>query len=145
MRLTMNPDKTLLTAKLFRGFADPSRLAILQALRAGALTVGEIVEATGLSQPNVSNHLACLRDCGLVMTESNGRFVHYALSDARVERLLRLADELLAEVARGVYECVNYVSPARNIRPRVPSHHKSKENGTQTARARRKRTRSNGK
>lgn len=142
MRLTMNPDKTLLTAKLFRGFADPSRLAILQALRAGALTVGEIVEATGLSQSNVSNHLACLRDCGLVMTESNGRFVHYALSEARVERLLRLADELLAEVARGVYECVNYAAPARNVRGTRAVPSRTKQNAARSVGARRKRKRS---
>jgi DNA-binding transcriptional ArsR family regulator len=52
-----------LQAKLFRGFADPSRLSVLVALRNGPLTVGEIVEATGLSQSNASNHLGCLRDC----------------------------------------------------------------------------------
>jgi len=97
-----------LQAKLFRGFADASRLAILQALRAGPMTVGELVEATGLSQSNVSNHLGCLRDCGLVASEQDGRFVYYELSDKRVGQFLRLADELLAEVARGVYECTRY-------------------------------------
>lgn len=97
-----------LTAKLFRGFADPSRLAILEALRKGPVSVSEIVAATGLSQPNVSNHLSCLRDCGLVVSEQEGRFVRYQLSDSRVSQLLSLADELLAEVARGVYECTRY-------------------------------------
>ncbi|MGD2158330.1 MAG: metalloregulator ArsR/SmtB family transcription factor, partial [Anaerolineales bacterium] len=65
-------------AKLFRGFSDPSRLKILEVLRSGSLTVGEIVEKTGLSQPNTSNHLSCLRDCGLVLAEQNGRFVTYS-------------------------------------------------------------------
>jgi DNA-binding transcriptional ArsR family regulator len=97
-----------LKAKLFRGFSDPSRLAILNALRAGPLTVTDIVESTGLSQPNVSNHLACLHDCGLVHREQDGRFVRYQLSDERVDELLRLADELLADVAKGVYECTRY-------------------------------------
>ncbi len=92
-------------AKLFRGFADPSRLAILEALRDGSRTVGEIVEATGLSQSNVSNHLACLRDCGIVVGVQRGRFVSYQISDDRVVALLRLADELVADVAKGVYEC----------------------------------------
>ena len=73
-----------LQAKLFRGFADPSRLSVLMALRAGPLTVSEIVEATGLSQSNASNHLGCLRDCGLVVAEQAGRFVTYHLSDDRV-------------------------------------------------------------
>ena len=69
------PDRTRLAAKLFRGFADPSRLAILQALRDGPRSVGQLVATTGLSQPNVSNHLACLRDCGLVASERVGRRV----------------------------------------------------------------------
>lgn len=97
-----------LQAKLFRGFSDPSRLSILEALRDGPLTVSEIVEATGLTQSNVSNHLGCLRDCGLVTAKSEGRFAYYQLSDSRVDRLLRLADELLADVAKGVYECTRY-------------------------------------
>ena len=95
-------------AKLFRGFADSSRLAILGALRTEPLTVNEIVQATGLSQPNTSNHLACLRDCGLVLCEAEGRHMRYRLSDERVRMLLALADELLAEVAQGVYECARY-------------------------------------
>ncbi len=100
-----------LKAKLFRGLADPSRLGILEALRAGPCTVGEIVQATGLNQPNVSNHLRCLWDCGLVQRERQGRFVRYRLSDPRVESLLGLADQVLAEVARGLYACTRYQQP----------------------------------
>ncbi|NOX61642.1 MAG: winged helix-turn-helix transcriptional regulator [Chloroflexi bacterium] len=97
-----------LKAKFFRGFGDPSRLRIIEALREGPRTVGEIVEITGLSQSNVSNHLACLRDCGLVVAERNGRFVSYQLSDERVTAILTLAESLLADAARGVYECTRY-------------------------------------
>jgi ArsR family transcriptional regulator, cadmium/lead-responsive transcriptional repressor len=105
--LAANPTSLALQAKLFRGFADPSRLSIMETLRAGEMTVSEIVEATELGQSNISNHLACLRDCGLVTAEQDGRYVRYHLSDPRVEQLLALADELLADVARGVYECVH--------------------------------------
>jgi DNA-binding transcriptional ArsR family regulator len=98
-------------AKLFRGFADSSRLAILEALRDGNCTVSEVVELTGLSQSNVSNHLACLRDCGLVTAEQRGRFVIYQLSDERVDQLLRLSDELLVTVAQGIYQCTHYTEP----------------------------------
>ncbi len=95
-------------AKLFRGFADPSRLSILTVLCTGSRNVGEIVELTGLSQPNVSNHLRCLSGCGLVDNERNGRHICYRLSDPRVARLLRLAEELLVHVAAGVYTCPGY-------------------------------------
>ena len=114
MPMTVQAQAVELQAKLFRGFADPSRLSILDALRDGPRTVGEIVSATRLNQSNVSNHLGCLRDCGLVVSAQEGRFVRYELSDKRVDRLLNLADELLADVAKGVYECTRYtVEPKR--------------------------------
>ena len=106
----MTPETTNLSvkARFFRGFSDPSRLKILEALRAGELTVGDIVKQTALSQSNVSNHLSCMRDCGLVAAEQRGKFVAYRLSDPRVDELLTLAEMLLADVARGVYECTRY-------------------------------------
>ena len=110
MILTQSTDATLLKAKLFRGFADSSRLAILEALRNGPATVSTIVDATRLSQSNVSNHLACLRDCGLVVSTQQGRYVIYQLSDPRVDQLLGLAEGLLADVASGVYACTRYQS-----------------------------------
>lgn len=110
MLLLANPKSIEIQAKLFRGLSDPSRLSILESLRDGAMTVSEIVEETGLSQSNVSNHLGCLRDCGLVAAEQQGRFVYYELSDKRVGQLLTLADELLADVAKGVYDCTRYNS-----------------------------------
>ncbi len=77
MLLTAQAQSTSLRAKLFRGGADPSRLAILEVLRTGSRTVGEIVEATGLTQSNASNHLGCLRDCGLVAATQQGKYVSY--------------------------------------------------------------------
>src|SRR5213595_656132 len=106
--LTHVPQATAIKAKLFRGFSDMSRLSILEALRDGPRTVGAIVEKTGLSQSNVSNHLRCLADCDLVISTPQGRYTLYQLSDPRVGTLLGLADELLSDVARGIYECTRY-------------------------------------
>src|SRR3989304_2600296 len=83
MLMTAQANAVALKAKLFRGFADPSRLSIVEALRAGPLTVSQIAAVTVLSQPNASNHLSCLRDCGLVVSEQQGRYVRYQLSDRR--------------------------------------------------------------
>ena len=115
MLITSTPSSIELQAKLFRGFADPSRLAILETLREGERTVSDLVQTTGLTQPNVSNHLSCLRDCGLVTVRQQGRFAYYSLSDERVAQLLLLADDLLAEVARGVYECTRYAAPKGQV------------------------------
>ena len=111
MFLTADTTNLSVKARFFRGFSDPTRLRILETLRNGELTVGAIVEQTGFSQSNVSNHLACLRDCGLVATEQRGKFVEYRLSDPRVDELLTMAEALLADVARGVYECTRYNIP----------------------------------
>lgn len=111
MLLAAEKTSLALKAKLFRGFSDASRLSILEALRARPLTVSEIIKATGLSQSNTSNHLRCLRDCGLVSAESVGRQVTYRLSDERVHDLLGLAEAILSDVARGVYECTRYENP----------------------------------
>jgi len=111
MLIAANPTTLALRAKLFRGFSDPSRLAILDALRDGPSAVGEIAEATGLTQPNTSNHLACLLDCGLVTREQRGKFAYYTLADERVAALLDLCDGLLADVAEGVYGCTRYARP----------------------------------
>lgn len=108
MLATANAQALALKAKLLRGFSDPSRLAIIQTLGEGPRSVTEVVEATGLSQSNVSNHLGCLHDCGLVSREQIGRYVYYGLSDHRVITLLDIADDLLADVAQSIYECVNF-------------------------------------
>jgi DNA-binding transcriptional ArsR family regulator len=102
-----------LKAKLFRGFSDPSRLSILESLRSGPKSVGEVVLAAGRAQSSVSTHLACLYECGLVSREQRGKFVYYRLSDERVDEILRLGDILLADVAKSVYECTRYDSEER--------------------------------
>jgi DNA-binding transcriptional ArsR family regulator len=98
-------DLDRLSARLFRGLGDPSRLALLEALRAGEANVGDLVARTGLSQPSVSTHLACLLGCGLVTREQRGRFAFYGLSDPGVADLLTLARRLLVTVATGVADC----------------------------------------
>src|SRR5687767_9849785 len=92
-------------AKFFRGLSDPSRLALLEALRDGEHTVSELVTTTGLSQSNTSGHLACLRECGLVESRSEWRKVYYRLAGAHVEQLLEEADLVLAKVAERIAAC----------------------------------------
>jgi DNA-binding transcriptional ArsR family regulator len=107
------------TVKLFRGLADPSRLAVLQALRDGPLCVSEVVRLTGLSQPNASEHLACLHDCGLAVRERRGKFVYYGVADKRVIRLLEEAEAILEAVAPGVLAGPRYGASEPPRRRRV--------------------------
>ena len=95
-------------AKLFRGLADPSRLRVLESLRDGPRCVSDVVQATGLSQPNASSHLTCLWDCGLVDREQQGRFVFYRIADPRVASLLAVAADLLIPVGDQVFFFTRY-------------------------------------
>ena len=90
--------------KLFHGLSDSSRLAILTALRTGESGVGELADATGLSQPNVSKHLACLWGCGLVARERRGRQVFYRLI-AGIEDLFVAADGVLEQAGETIGAC----------------------------------------
>lgn len=105
---TLQARAIALKAKLYRGFADPSRLFILETLRAGPLSVHEIVERTGLTRTNVSNHLRCLSDCDLVTSESQGRYTFYQLSHPKIADLFQVTEEIVRDIARGMYECTNY-------------------------------------
>ena len=97
-----------LKAKLFRGLADSSRLAILEALRFGEKMVTEVVQITGLSQPNVSGHLTCLKDCGLLTSRQEGRCVFYAITDARMATLIEVAEAILFGISERIDSCSNY-------------------------------------
>jgi DNA-binding transcriptional ArsR family regulator len=109
-----------LTAKLFRGLGDMSRLRVLAALRDGPLTAGEVVTRTGLSQPNASMHLKCLGECGLVTWERDGRFVHYEIADKRVVKLLDQGEELLLHIGPLIAACPWYRQPGREARRTRP-------------------------
>lgn len=97
-----------LKGKLFRGFADTSRLSILETLRDGPKCVSDVARRAGLSQPNTSMHLACLEDCGLVARQRRGRFVEYRIADPLVLELLRASERLLGRVGERVFRCTRY-------------------------------------
>ena len=94
-------------AVLLHGLADRSRLSLVEALVRGARRVSDLVDETGLSQSNVSRHLACLWDCGLVERERRGREVHYSLVDG-LDALLLAADQVLAGTGDRVVACPRY-------------------------------------
>lgn len=99
-------------AKLFRGFADPTRLAILLALLKGERRVVDLVSEVGSSQPNVSAHLACLKDCGLVLDRPEGRQSFYRVALPEVLDVLRAAERVLAACGVAIDLCPNYATDA---------------------------------
>ncbi len=106
--MSIHLQKLSIKAKLFRGLGDSTRLSILETLREGEKTTSDIVKETKHNQSNVSNHLACLLDCGLVKNRREGKNIFYKLSNDKVTRLLKESDAIISEIAEGIYLCVNY-------------------------------------
>src|SRR5262245_50849210 len=96
-------------ACLFRGFGDASRLVIVRHLALGEHRVVDMTEHLGLAQSTVSKHLACLRDCGLVDSQPEGRASVFRLThpEATLE-LLSAAERLLGLTGDAVALCPNY-------------------------------------
>lgn len=76
----LTPELLDVIAERFKALAEPARLRLLSALRGGERTVGELMEATGLTQANVSRHLQLLFAAGFVRRRKAGLYVHYSLA-----------------------------------------------------------------
>lgn len=88
-------DKATEAARLLRLLANTNRLLLLCHLVAeGEMTVGALAEAVGLSQPALSQHLAMLREDGLVATRKAAQAVFYRLADPKAARLLEVLRDL---------------------------------------------------
>lgn len=85
-----------LHASVCKGLADPKRLLIINALRDGEMSVGEICEELDLPQANVSQHLAIMRERGLVNARKDGQFVYYSLTTLKIVEAVDLLREVMA-------------------------------------------------
>jgi DNA-binding transcriptional ArsR family regulator len=96
-------------ACLFHGFSDPSRLAIVRHLALGEHRVVDLTAHLGLAQSTVSKHLACLKDCGLVISRPQGRASMWSLNHTdAVMDLLSAAERLLDLTGDAVTLCPNF-------------------------------------
>jgi len=95
-------------SRLGRAMADPVRSRILMTLLDGPSYPAVLARDLELTRSNVSNHLACLRDCGIVATASEGRQTRYEIADPHLTRALNS----LLEVTLAVDESTPCVDPA---------------------------------
>ncbi len=89
-----------LYARVCKALADPKRLLIINELRDGPKAVGEIASALEISQPNVSRHLAVLRDRGFVIAERVSSNVQYSLASPKILRAMDLLREFMISEPR---------------------------------------------
>lgn len=83
--------------RLGRAMADPTRSRILLSLIGRPWHPGELAQELGLTRSNVSNHLTCLRGCGIVAATPEGRSTRYEIADPHLSKaLLAMVDVVLA-------------------------------------------------
>lgn len=95
-REALSPEAVELIAGRFRILGEPIRIRILQELEGGEKNVGELVEAIGSSQPNVSKHLRILQESGVVGRRQEGNLVYYTIADPAV---IALCDTVCSSVS----------------------------------------------
>ncbi len=86
-----------LHASVCKGFADPKRLILINALRNGEQSVTQLCETTGMTQSNASQHLAILKSKGLVTSRRQGKHVYYTVTSPKINGALDLLLEVMAE------------------------------------------------
>ena len=82
------------SAAVAKALADPKRLCVLQSLAAGELSVRDLSDRVGCHVPNMSQHLAVLRNSGLVLTRRDGNAIYYRLADPRILEACRLLQSI---------------------------------------------------
>ena len=89
-----------LQAEFCKGMAHPKRIYILSLLKEGEKTVNELAESAGISQANLSQHLALMRQLGLVKTRRSGLNVYYSVADHRIVEACELVRRAIGERLR---------------------------------------------
>lgn len=84
-------------ADRFRLLSEPVRLRILHLLREGEMTVGELTNRLGITQPNASKHLRTLQEAGILRRNQRGNLVYYSIRDESIFQLCEVVCDSLGE------------------------------------------------
>ena len=92
--------------KFFSSYSNPIRLAVLQQLRDREKTVSEIAEAIqDVSLTNLSNHLKCMRGCGILKVRREWRNLYYSVSDERILEIFSIARDVVRNISDAMESC----------------------------------------
>ncbi|RTE10169.1 ArsR/SmtB family transcription factor [Paenibacillus whitsoniae] len=92
-------------AKFMRGFSDKTRLQILESITHQEKTVSQIVDDLKGNQSNISQHLACLKGCGIIVGRQDGKYIYYSLRNKEIAQLLTVMDAVFHQVEEEVAAC----------------------------------------
>jgi DNA-binding transcriptional ArsR family regulator len=94
-----------LKAHFIHGLSNKVRLMILELLKSKEMTVNEIVKQSQISQSSISQHLSCLKGCGLVNSRQEGKYVYYQIKNNQILELLKLIDSVVESTEDDIQSC----------------------------------------
>lgn len=103
---TVDIDKKV---ELIHGFSNKIRLQILECIKDKEMTVSQIVETLAGNQSSISQHLACLRGCGLIVGRQEGKYVYYKIRNEQIRQLLMMFDDVLEVVQDDMGSCKSHL------------------------------------
>jgi len=95
--------------KFLHGFSNKTRIQILEGIKEEEKTVSQIVDDLNGNQSNISQHLACLKGCGLIVGRQDGKYVYYRVRNQLVRDLLTMFDVVLEDVHSDVACCEKHI------------------------------------
>ncbi|GLO68321.1 MULTISPECIES: ArsR/SmtB family transcription factor [Oceanobacillus] len=105
----METNKLDIKVKLIHGFSNKTRLLILESIKENEKTVSQIVEDINGNQSNISQHLACLKGCGIIVGRNEGKYCYYRLRNDHIKELLTMVDVVLSDVEKDITCCDNHI------------------------------------
>ena len=90
LELSQNPDKLKRVTRMMKALSNPGRLMVVDILLSEAepLAVSEVAERAGLTQSNASQHLKALEDCGVLVSERDGKHIRYRVLNPGIYKLM---------------------------------------------------------
>ena len=101
-------------AEYFKALAHPLRIAIIESLRHGELTVGQIIQKFGVAQANASQHLAVLRHNNVITARKQGTNVYYSVTNSAIHKLLDTANEIFKNRLRETRHMLKEIESKEN-------------------------------
>lgn len=95
--------------KFLHGFSHKTRIQILESIKEEEKTVSQIVNDLNGNQSNISQHLACLKGCGLIVGKQDGKYVYYRVRNQLVRDLLTMFDVVLEDIQNDIACCENHI------------------------------------
>ena len=95
--------------KFLHGFSNKTRIQILDSIKEEEKTVSQIVDDLNGNQSNISQHLTCLKGCGLIVGRQDGKYVYYRVRNQLIRDLLTMFDVVLEDIENNIACCENHL------------------------------------